>query len=78
MQIYLSNSLSQKELIFKEDEEEEDTSTLDNIQRAMRERDEFPRYDDEEEVVVGLVSDLEEAMRMEKMSEEEDREEGES
>jgi hypothetical protein len=78
MQFYLSNFLSQKELIFKEDEEEEDTSTLDNIQRAMRERDEFPRYDDEEEVVVGLVSDLEEAMRMEKMSEEEDREEGES
>jgi hypothetical protein len=78
MQFYLSNFLSQKELIFKEDEEEEDTSTLDNIQRAMRERDEFPRHDDEEEEVVGLVSDLEEAMRMEKMSEEEDREEGES
>jgi len=44
----------------------------------MRERDEVRRYDDEEEEVVGLVSDLEEAIRMEKMSEEEDREEGES
>eukprot|EP00984_Skeletonema_dohrnii_P026658 scaffold16024_cov81-Skeletonema_dohrnii-CCMP3373.AAC.1 len=63
----------EKELIIEE-EVEEDTSTLDRIQRAMRERDEV-RDDEEEEEVVGLVSDLEEAIRMEGRSEVDDREE---
>jgi len=63
----------EKELIIEE-VEVEDTSTLDRIQRAMRERDEV-RDDEEEEEVVGLVSDLEEAIRMEVRSEVDDREE---
>lgn len=52
----------EKELIIVE--EEEDTSTLDVIQRAMRERDERRVDDDrdgEEGEMVGLISDLEEA-----------------
>eukprot|EP00985_Skeletonema_marinoi_P008791 scaffold4015_cov200-Skeletonema_marinoi.AAC.22 len=64
----------EKELIIVEEVVVEDTSTLDRIQRAMRERDEV-RDDEEEEEVVGLVSDLEEAIRMEDRSEVDDREE---
>lgn len=63
----------EKELIIEE--VVEDTSTLDRIQRAMRERDEVVRDEEEEEEVVGLVSDLEEAIRMEDRSEVDDREE---
>jgi len=68
----------EKELIIEDEEVEvmEETSTLDLIQRAMRERDEA-RDDDEEEEVVGLVSDLEEAIRMEQSIEVDDREEEE-
>jgi len=64
----------EKELIIEEEVVVEDKSTLDRIQRAMRERDEV-RDDEEEEEVVGLVSDLEEAIRMEDRSEVDDREE---
>ena len=66
----------EKELIIVE-EEEEDTSTLDVIQRAMRERDERRVDDDrdgEEGEMVGLISDLEEAtLGLEMEDEEEDQ-----
>ena len=69
----------EKELIIVE--EEEDTSTLDVIQRAMRERDER-RVDDErdgeEGEMVGLISDLEEAtFNLEIEDEEDGRDEAE-
>ena len=69
----------EKELIIEEEVEVGDeTSTLDLIQRAMRERDEARNDNEvEEEEVVGLVSDLEEAIRMEQSIEVDDREEEE-
>ena len=63
----------EKELIIVE--EEEDTSTLDVIQRAMRERDERRVDDDRDEKegeMVGLISDLEEATLGLEMEDEED------
>ena len=70
----------EKELIIEEEVVvvEDETSTLDLIQRAMRERDEARNdNEEEEEEVVGLVSDLEEAIRMEQSIEVDDREEEE-
>ena len=73
----------EKELIIvveekeEEDDEDDTSSTLDLIQRAMRERDEVVRDSEQEEEVVGLVSDLEEAIRIEEETsgEDDDREE---
>jgi hypothetical protein len=67
----------EKELIIVEEEEEDDmsSSTLDVIQRAMRERDERRVDDDmdgEEGEMVGLISDLEEATLGLEMEDEED------